>query len=202
MSSTIASQSEGLKRLIDALFEESKTNAESIISDAETRSQSILLESEKYSLKKAEDTLNSYASMATIESRKEVSKAEIESRMSMLRMKNDYVEQVFDAAKARLLEYAKSEEYLSTLSRTISAASEQIDAGELLLSARDIDALGTSKLKKIAGKETAVNASNIGIGGFTLVSKDGKISIDRTIDSVLISLKEKMRGKIADALFR
>lgn len=202
MSSTTSSQSEGLKRLIDALFEESKTKAESIISEAEARSQSILAESEKYSLKRAEETINSYASMAAIESRKEVSKAEIESRMSMLRMKNNYVEKVFEGAKERLQEYAKSEDYLSALSKAISAATGQMDPGELLLSTRDIEALGASKLKKAAGKDTVVKPSSIVIGGFTLVSKDGKISIDHTIDSVLASLKERMRGKIADELFR
>ena len=156
MSSINASQSDGLKRLIDALFEESRTKAESAIYDAESRSRSILSESEKYSLKKAEETLSSYASMATIESRKEVSKAEIEARMSMLRMKSDYVERVFDAAKVHLLEYTGSKEYLSRLAKSIPAASERIDAGELLLSQRDIDALG-AKLKRIAGKGVAVS---------------------------------------------
>jgi vacuolar-type H+-ATPase subunit E/Vma4 len=201
VSSINASQSDGLKRLIDALFEESRTKAESAIYDAESRSRSILSESEKYSLKKAEETLSSYASMATIESRKEVSKAEIEARMSMLRMKSDYVERVFDAAKVHLLEYTGSKEYLSRLAKSIPAASERIDAGELLLSQRDIDALG-AKLKRIAGKDVAVSPANIGIGGFILVSKDGKLSIDRTLDGMLSSQKEKLRGKIADALFR
>jgi len=202
VSSINASQSGGLKRLIDALFEESRTKVESMIADAESRSQSILLESEKYSLKKAEETLSSYSSMADIESRKEVSKAEIEARMLMLRMKNDYVERVFETAKECLLKYAQSKEYLSQLAEGISAAREQIDAGELLLSQRDIDALGASKLRKIAGKEMTVKPESIGIGGFMLVSKDGKLSIDRTIDGMLASQKGRMRGKIADALFR
>ncbi len=201
MSSINASQSEGLKRLIDALFEESRAKAESAISEAESRSHSILAESEKYSLKKAEETLSSYASMSMIESRKEVSKAEIEARMSMLRMKSDYVERVFDAARTHLLEYTESKEYLSRLAKSIPAARGQIDAGELLLSQRDIDALG-AKLKRIAGKDVAVSPANIGIGGFILVSKDGKLSIDRTLDGMLSSQKEKLRGKIADALFR
>lgn len=201
MSSINASQSEGLKRLIDALFEESRAKAESAISEAESRSYSILSESEKYSLKKVEETLSSYASMATIESRKEVSKAEIEARMSMLRMKSDYVERVFDAAKARLMDYAGSNAYLSRLAKGIPAARAQIDAGELRLSQRDIDALG-AKLKRIAGKDVTVSPANIGIGGFILVSKDGKLSIDRTLDGMLSSQREKLRGKIADALFR
>jgi vacuolar-type H+-ATPase subunit E/Vma4 len=201
VSSINASQSEGLKRLIDALFEESRTKAESAISEAESRSHSILSESEKYSLKKAEETLSSYASMATIEARKEVSKAEIEARMSMLRMKSEYVERVFETAKVQLLDYVGSKEYLSRLAKSISVAMGQIDAGELCLSQRDIAALG-AKLKRIAGKDVTVSPANIGIGGFILISKDGKLSIDRTLDGMLSSQKEKMRGKIADALFR
>jgi len=201
VSSINASQSEGLKRLIDALFEESRAKAESAITEAENRSHSILSESEKYSLKKAEETLSSYASMATIEARKEVSKAEIEARMSMLRMKSEYVERVFETAKTQLLDYAESKEYLSRLAKSISVARGQIDAGEIRLRQRDIAALG-AKLNRIAGKDVTVSPANIAIGGFILVSKDGKLSIDRTLDGMLSSQKERMRGRIADALFR
>ncbi len=196
------SQPSGLKRLIDALFEESMAKVESMIAEAERHSYAILSESEKYSLKNADETLGSYATMATIESRKEVSKAEIESRMSILRMKNDYVEQVFEAAKSRLLDYSHSKEYLSQLARGILDATALIDAGELLLNQRDIDALGATKLKAIRGKGVAVTPAQIGIGGFILVSKDRRLSMDRTLDCALASQKELLRGKIADALFR
>ena len=194
-------QIEGFKKLIDALFDETKKNAESILNEAIERSNAIIDESEKYSLKRSEEILSSYAEMAEIEPRKEVSKSEIETRMQLLKLKEAYVEKVFGESRKRLKEFTGSSEYKSLMLDNIASLSKRIEVGELIVNEEDIKRLGEKNLHKAASPGVAVKALAVGIGGFIIITKDGKASIDRTIDGILRSEKEKMRGKIAEQLF-
>ena len=194
-------QMEGCKKLIDALFDETKKNAESISNEAIERSNAIIDESEKYSLKRSEEILSSYAEMAEIEPRKEVSKSEIETRMQLLKLKDAYVEKVFGESRKRLREFTDSSEYTSLMLDNIASLSKRIEVGELIMNEEDIKRLGEKNLQKAAGPGVAVKALAVGISGFIIITKDGKASIDRTIDGILRSEKEKMRGKIAEKLF-
>jgi vacuolar-type H+-ATPase subunit E/Vma4 len=194
-------QIEGFKKLIDALFDETKKNAESILNEAIVQSNGIIGESEKYSLKRSEEILSSYTEMAEIEPRKEVSKSEIEARMQLLKLKEAYVEKVFGESRKRLKEFTDSSEYKSLMLDNIASLSKQIQVGELIVNEDDMKRLGEKNLQKAAGLGVAVKALAVGIGGFIIFTKDGKASIDRTIDGILRSEKEKMRGKIAEQLF-
>jgi vacuolar-type H+-ATPase subunit E/Vma4 len=194
-------QIEGFKKLIDALFDETKKNAESILNEAIVQSNGIIGESEKYSLKRSEEILSSYTEMAEIEPRKEVSKSEIEARMQLLKLKEAYVEKVFGESRKRLKEFTDSSEYKSLMLDNIASLSKQIQVGELIVNEDDMKRLGEKNLQKAAGLGVAVKALAVGIGGFIIITKDGKASIDRTIDGILRSEKEKMRGKIAEQLF-
>ena len=194
-------QIEGFKKLIGALFDETKKNAESILNEAIERSNAIIDESEKYSLKRSEKILSSYAEMAEIEPRKEVSKFEIETRMQLLKLKDAYVEKVFGESRKRLREFTDSSEYTSLMLDNIASLSKRIEVGGLIMNEEDIKRLGEKNLQKAAGLGVAVKALAVGIGGFIIITKDGRASIDRTIDGILRSEKEKMRGKIAEKLF-
>lgn len=194
-------QMKGLKKLIDSLFDEKRQKASLMIDEALSKAMAVLDESERYSIKKAEEILSSYEEIATIEARKEVSKSEIEMRMELLKLKESYVEKVFEGVRERLREFTKSDDYRSLLLGDIAKTANAFDAGEVLMKPEDIEGLDAKKLKKALGGAT-VKPSNIGIGGFVMISKDGKSRIDRTIDGIIRSEKERLRGKIAQDLFR
>ncbi|MDD1776302.1 MAG: hypothetical protein LUP94_03000 [Candidatus Methanomethylicus sp.] len=195
-------QTEGIKKLVDALFEESKSKAEAIIGEAIQRSKLILDESEKYALKHSEETFSSFAEMAAIESRKEVSKAEIDTRMDLLRLKESYVEKVFEETRKKLADFTESSEYKSFMLDNLTSLAKSMAIGQVLLNEDDIRRLGEKNVQKAAGSGAEIKEQSVGIGGFIVISKDGKASVDRTIDGILRSEKEKLRGKIAEQLFR
>jgi len=91
---SVGAQAEAFKKLVDAVFEEAMNKAQAAIAEASQKSSAILEESEKYSQKRSAEILSSYREMAEIEARKEVSKAEIDFRMSMLKLKESYVDAV------------------------------------------------------------------------------------------------------------
>ncbi|MBC7120417.1 MAG: hypothetical protein H5T33_02370 [Candidatus Methanosuratus sp.] len=195
------SDAEGFNRLIDALFEETGSRVNALMTEALNTIESIMSESKKYSIRRCQEILDSYIESSETEYRKEISKAEIEARMQALRIKEEIVEAVFAKAREALSEFAGNGEYAEIMKKQLVTLSTLVPVGRLILNRRDLAALGEEELRKIIGSQCAIAAEDLGTGGFMLISKDGKVSIDRTIDSVLKSKKEEMRGRIAEKLF-
>jgi vacuolar-type H+-ATPase subunit E/Vma4 len=194
-------QEEGFKKLMDAVFEQSRANAEKAIDEAEKKALATIEESEKFALQKCEEISSSYKEMAEIEARKEVSKAEIEARMGLLQLKESYVDQVLGEAKKRLQSFTATPEYKSILLNEIKVISKKMPVGELLLNPGDVSLIGEEKIKRAAGLGVSITPKQIGTGGFIAIRKDGRASIDRSIDSTLESERKALRGKIAEILF-
>jgi V/A-type H+-transporting ATPase subunit E len=196
-----AHQLEGYKKLIDAVFEQARARAASSIDEAEKKTMATLDESERYVTKRCEEMIGSYTEMAEIEARKEVSKAEIEARMGLLKLKESYVDLVLDEAKKRLKSFVATQEYRSMLLEELKAISKMMPIGQLLINPDDVEILGSDKIRRAGGAGIEITPKQIGIGGFIAIRKDGKVSVDRSIDSILESERKTLRGKISDILF-
>ncbi|MEN3050440.1 MAG: V-type ATP synthase subunit E family protein [Candidatus Methanosuratincola petrocarbonis] len=192
---------DGFNRLIAALFEETDSKIDALMAEALTTVESIMSESKKYSIRRSKEILDSYSESSEVEYRKEISKAEIDSRMQVLRIKEEIVESVFAEARERLLEFTGKEEYLEILQKQLTSLSSLVHVGKVMLNKRDVERLGEENIRKILGPKCDISVEDLGTGGFMLISKDGKVAIDRTIDSLLKSKKDAMRGRIAEKLF-
>jgi vacuolar-type H+-ATPase subunit E/Vma4 len=195
-------QTDGFRKLVDAVFEEARVKSESIMNEAAQRATAILEESEKYSTKHCEEILDSYRDIAEIEPRKEISKSEIEARMNLLKLKESYVERVFEEARKRLQAYAETPEYRTLMLESLRDPSKSVVAGEVVMNESDIKKLGEDAIRHAVGAGVEIKGHPVGVGGFIIMSKDKKVSVDRTIDSILNQEKQTLRGKIADLLFR
>lgn len=195
------SQAEGYRKLVDAVFEQSMARAKITIDEAEKKALSILEESERFAVKKGEEIIGTYREIAEIEARKEVSKAEIEARMGLLKLKESYVDLVLEEAKKQLQSFVGTAEYKSTMIDEIRAISKAIPIGRIVMNPGDIALLGPDKIKRAAGAGVEITPKAMGTGGFVAITMDGKASVDRSIDSILESERRALRGKIADTLF-
>lgn len=194
-------QAEGYRKLMDAVFEQARTRAVGLIDEAEKKAMATIDESERFATKKCEEIIGSYREMAEIEARKEVSKTAIEARMGLLKLKESYVDLVLEEAKKRLQSFVTTPEYKSILLEEMKAVSKMMPIGQLFLNPGDVDLLGAEKIKRAAGAGSEITSRQIGTGGFIAFRKDGKVSVDRSIDSILESERKALRGKIADILF-
>lgn len=192
---------DGFNRLIGALFEETGSKVDALIAEALATVESIMSESKKYSIRRSKEVLDAYTESSEVEYRKEISKAEIDARMQALRIKEEVVEAVFAEARERLLEFAGKEEYLEIMQKQLTSLSSLVHVGKVVLNKRDAERLGEETIRKILGPKCDISVEDLGTGGFMLISKDGKVAIDRTIDSLLKSKKDEMRGRIAEKLF-
>jgi len=198
----VGAQAEGFKKLVDAVFEEARVKAQAAVAEASQKSSAILEESEKYSQKRSAEILSSYNEMAEIEARKEVSKAEIDFRMSTLKLKESYVDEVLEEARKKLQAFVATPEYKSLVLDGLKSISKSVPVGQVLINDADITRLGKENLKKAVGHDTKIESHNLGTGGFIVITKDSKASVDRSIDSILESEKQSLRGRIAESLFR
>lgn len=199
-TATVA-QSDGFKKMVDAIFSSTMAKSESLIKEAEKKAIAILDESERFSLSHSEEVLSTYRQMAEIESRKELSKAEIDVRMSLLKLKESYMDSVLDGAKSMLKSATETPRYTSLMLEGLASISKNVKVAQVLMNDRDINKLGLDNIKKAVGSGVEVVAHPVGIGGFIIVVKGGKASIDRTIDSILDSERQALRAKIAETLF-
>jgi len=195
-------QADGFRKLVDAVFEEARVKSESTMNEAVRRTSVILEESEKFALKHCEEILTSYREMAEIEPRKEISKSEIDARMHLLKLKESYVGKVFEEAKKRLQAFVETPEYKQLMLDGLHALSKSVVMGELLMNDSDIKKLGEHTIRHAAGSDVEIKGHPVGIGGFIIISRDKKTSVDRTINNMLNQEKLTLRGKIADLLFR
>jgi V/A-type H+-transporting ATPase subunit E len=200
-SSYSSVQADGFKKLVDAVFEEVRAKSEMAIKEALQKSISILEESEKFSQSKSQEIISSYKETSEIEARKEISKAEIESRMYLLKLKESYIEAVLKETKKKLQSMVGTPEYKSLMMESLKSVSNSVATGQVLMNKQDFEMLGMDNIKKVFGTEISVKTQPIGTGGFIIITKDGKASVDLTIDSILDSERQSIRGKIADILF-
>lgn len=195
-------QVEGFRKLVDAVLEEARAKSESIMNEAAQRAAVVFEESQKFSLKRCDEMLNSYREIAEIESRKEISTSEIDARMQLLRLKESYVERVFEEVRKRLQVFVETPEYKRLMLDGLHTLASSTVTGELLMNDGDIKKLGEETIKRVIGGDVEIKKHPVGIGGFIIISKDKRTSVDRTIDSILNQEKQTLRGKIADLLFR
>ncbi len=192
---------EAFKQMVDKLLNDTKEKAISIINSTFEDILKTFNESEKYATSYYKEILSSYKERAEIESKKEISKAEIESRLYLLNLKDTYINKVFEEVKSKFIEYCKSDEYIEIILEKLKNISKEIPIEQLLMKEEDIKRIKISRLKKILGS-SEIKPHPIEIGGFIIISKDGKLTINRTFDYLLEKEKQILRSKIAAILFR
>jgi len=198
---SLESQVEAFRKMVDKIFDEAKSKALSALNEAAERVSSLLEESERFSVARSQEILSAYREKAEVESRKEISRSEVEARMHLLNLREYYVERAFKEARSKLIAYCDTDEYLSDLITNLKKLSNTVPGGEILMRERDIKLIGLNNLKKIFGEDLNVKAHPIEIGGFIIVSADKKIVLDRTFENILSSERQRLRSRVASTLF-
>lgn len=173
-----------------------------VLSDAQARRQKILSEIEEYrkaEMEKAEEDILHEAyimiqkEISDIRNRqsKTVSLAELEGRKKFLKQREEIMDKVFSEASARILEYAKTPEYVNKLCADIGKSCADMPEGPLVIRLRHDDMPYAEKLAAASGRNAAVEeTSSITLGGYILTNKDKGVIIDETLDLKLSSQKE------------
>lgn len=112
-------------------------------------------------------------------------------KSELVKRRDQYVDEVFIAAKEKLIVFTKSKEYKQYLIKHAKSIGETYAMGNVIVYVKTEDLQYKEDIVKAYGKEVEVMAStNITIGGFIMENKADNIMVDETLDFVLENQKE------------
>jgi len=170
----------------DAMKAKAESEKEAIIREAKEQSEEITSRSSAKSLKDVQ-----------ILKERRHSVAELEARKMRLAAKQEMIDESFSES---MKEFASMDpgEYTAFLLKQLEPFRNQ--KGEILLNARDKEAVGTELSNKLAGSSLVIGEGTVPIeGGFIL--RQGSISMNASLEKYMENEKKEITAQIADILF-
>ena len=183
-----------IDKITARILQEAKDEAASLISAAEKEVSERMAEANAQAMDiAAKSNAKAKTDAETIKERKK-SVAELEARKMLLAAKQEMIEKSFSQAVEELAAMPEGQ-YLDFLAEQLAG----YERGEVILSAKDQAAIGEKLAARLPkgitlSKETADIA-----GGFIL--KDGLVSVNGSLESLLDGVKKDITAQIAGVLF-
>lgn len=205
--------SSGTDKIISSIMSEAQDKADKIIQEAQAEVDQINANATKNAEAEKNKILENGKKQSDMRYQQIISEAKMNARRAELGAKEDVIEAAFNKALDELSQKASSSDaqYVNSLIDMIKEAGIEIGGGELIVKVKESDASAvSSKLSAIASDinaATGVNttltlgdAINV-IGGAVLVTANGDIEVNNTIESRLDRNKKILRSEVASVLF-
>ncbi len=116
----------------------------------------------------------------------DLSKAEGESRKKIFIRRKEIFEEVFEKAKNKLIDFTKTDKYLSSLEKSTRLIAEKLNADDVIILVSKNDLQYQDKIAKAFGRNCEIKESdNISVGGIMGISHKLGLLIDETLDTGL-----------------
>lgn len=203
------------KALIEKILGDAKKEADETIERSRKTAQGVLDEKLEEARKKAEGESESLIKAAEDQAKSIIESSIANSRIRMnwmiLSEKEKIIERVFDEVKKKLREFTRTNEYDKILESLIGEGAIAAGGGELQVHLNSYDyerSLALDRLSDNVEKATGVRTM-LGkatepaetIGGALIKSKDGKVAVDNTLESLIESRRKDLEPKISTILF-
>ncbi|MCD8028647.1 MAG: V-type ATP synthase subunit E [Erysipelotrichaceae bacterium] len=121
----------------------------------------------------------------------EISEIHTDRTKKLINKRDEYVKAVFDEAKKELLEFSKSDEYITFMQAKISKVADTFKDTDAILYIKEEDLSLKDELLKALGYEIEVKVSDdIKIGGIMIEDLKNALIVDETLDFALNNQKE------------
>jgi len=203
--------SSGLEKLVEDIIRESKAKAEVLKKQALSQVEETLAKERADAVREADLILRSARSEADSERNRRISQAKQQARLLYLAERNRVVREVLKDLRSVLDRFAHEDSsYRPFLLKSIARGLEAVpsETVKIAVSERDLkrfkgaklleEALATTRTPK---KAVLGNEPIMGIGGAIVLSEDGKIRADCTIDARLELMEPQLLAEISKILF-
>ena len=177
------------------IAEQTNAQCEAIRAEGEKKAQESYWEKVRAGVASAEDRVQRLAKTADMEARK-----------SILSFKQSLVAEAFDKAEAKL-NALEGDEYADFLA-ALAAKAAVTGTEELVFSAKDRDAYGAkvvqkaNAMRKSAGQTAGLTLGEAGsFAGRGLICRQGSVSVNCTVETLMAQARENMVSDVAAALF-
>ena len=193
------------------IIREAQADAKRIVDDAEVEARQHLIEAQET----AQANLAGWAArrkqMAQGSGDRILGKAQNDAHIRVMNAKARIMDEAFEQARKRFEKERETAKYKTFLSGIIIDAGIQIGGGDLVVLSRKEDQPVISKITglgaaitKGAGKTAKVSVGKKTvdmIGGVMVQNKDGNITVDYRVETLLAQVEIKFRNEIAKILF-
>lgn len=177
----MGTENEKLQKFICAVNDEIDEKVSAILDEAESVKEGILAAAKEESEEAAEKYISSSRKKSGNRFVRDISRAELEMKKSVLRCREELSDKVFSEVEKKISEYRSSNEYADSLIKKLLILN--VGAGtEIRLSPDDIKLADVLKRVVKAENVTFIPDSSIRLGGFSAYSKENGTIIDKTFD--------------------
>lgn len=205
--------SSGTDKIISSIMSEAQEKADKIIQDAQAEVDKINAKATKEADAERNKILENGKKQSDMRYQQIISEAKMNARRAELDAKEEVIESTFNKALEELSQKASSNdaEYTDSLIKMIEEAATEIGGGDLIVNVKESDVSTVSgKLSTIAtnvtnkvGVKTSLSLGDAidVIGGAVLITANGDIEVNNTIESRLDRNKKILRSEVASVLF-
>jgi len=197
----------GLSAITSEVLEDVQKEAEAIILAAENEAKKTLKAGKGQADQNYQTIINQAKTQAENERRKITSVTEVEMRNRLLQTKEELVNTAFEKALIKLEGFVTTEKYHDYLLKLIEEVAERIGQKNLVVQVNAKDKAWLTQdilnlLSKKLHRELKLSEQTEDyVGGCKILTVDGKITYDSTIDNRLQELKPALRVEVAKILF-
>jgi len=197
----------GLSAITSEVLEDVQKEAEAIILAAENEAKKTLRAGKEQADQNYQTIINQAKTQAENERRKITSVTEVEMRNRLLQTKEELVNTALEKALIKLEGFVTTEKYHEYLLKLIEEVAERIDQKNLVVQVNSKDKAWLTRdilnpLSKKLHRELKLSEQTEDyVGGCKILTVDGKITYDSTIDNRLQELKPALRVEVAKILF-
>ncbi len=187
-------KNEKLKVFIDAVNDEIDGEVSRILADAEERRKAVLAEAENFSADETGKMNGSaYLKNGSVYLR-DVSKAELNMKKSVIEHRDELADTVFGAVEKRLAEFRKDQKYVNLLIKNLLLMHVS-DNSEIFLSPDDMKYADTLKKAIPSCNAKFLPDEKIHLGGLSVYNAEKGIISDKTFDSAVEEQRRVFTGK-------
>lgn len=177
-------KNEKLKVFIDAVNDEIDVEVSRILADAEERKKAVLAEAENFSAGETGKITGSASAKNGSLYLRDVSKAELNMKKSVIEHRDKLADMIFDAVKKRLAEFRKDQKYVNLLIKNLLLMHVS-DNSEIFLSPDDMKYADTLKKAIPSCNAEFLPDEKILLGGLAVYNAEKGIISDKTFDSAV-----------------
>jgi V/A-type H+/Na+-transporting ATPase subunit E len=185
------------------IIAEAETDARSILDKAREERESLLVQFMDTCSRTFEDDIRRAQAAEDTETARQLGLARHEGRLEVLHAKNRMIDEVFSMAREKIRSLP-AKDYLEMIGVWLKALPAEV-GGVLKVSPGDVELVSgyfleeVNKARPQSGKFSGVESDRRIQGGFVVEGVD--FSVDSTVESKLIELRETLAGKLAGELF-
>jgi vacuolar-type H+-ATPase subunit E/Vma4 len=192
----------GLEHLLEALERDAAAQAEQILAQARAEADRISTASAAALERRCREATAAHDSARVREVEHAVTLARREARRSLLEARERLLERVFAAARGELPAAAAGSAYRASLPTTLRGALSAVGGDHAVIHCSEALAPELERARPRGAKTVSVKVDPAGGSGFRVVSADGAVEVDATLESRLDRLRSVLARRVLAQLER